>query len=189
MRRDYRSLETFKKDITFGTKLESFWFNLFLKELKSDKGIELLSYEDYGVNNRGEYLDYANGNADYKIHYKTQNKEYNLLVEIKFCPTFGKATFKTKNLQAYIQQKASILLIYNIGKVDLRQPKDYNLQKHIELISDNIEDIRWGLISYESLGNILLTYPITKPFYMGKKECVILPYEDFKKYLFERRFS
>lgn len=185
MRRDHRSLETFKKDIAFGTKLETFWFQIFLEQLRLDNNVELISYEDYGADNRGQYLKKANSNADYKIHYKTQGREYQLLLEVKFCPTRGKATFKVSNLTEYIKQRATILLIYNVGMVDLRQPKDYDLQRHMKLIKENIDDIRWGLISYESLSE-MLTYPITQPYYMGKKDCVIIPYSDFNKFLEER---
>lgn len=183
-KKDHRSVETFKKDILFTTKLENFWFQLFLKELKRDKDINLISYNDKGTDNTGK-LAKAIPDADYEIRYRFKGQEYSLLLEVKWAPTFGKAVFKTDNIKNYINQGASILMFYNVGDTRLKKPKDYNFKKHIELINRHLHEIRWGIIHTEKLPN-LLKYPKIYPYFFGKKECVEISYNDFHLFLTER---
>ena len=177
---DNRSVNTFKKDIKFGTMLEKYFFHQWLEVATST--LMILSWEDNGCGNDGEFI--ASGNtagADYKVN--------DVPLEIKWVPTAGKFTLKENDLKAYIREGADILFIYNTGKSKLRKPKDYDLPKHIELIEQNETDIRWGIMQaskvkklYDDAKENNLFRPIN---YMGGKSAVVLKSKDFNKYFVE----
>tara|TARA_Y100000385_G_scaffold279334_1_gene328875 strand:- start:802 stop:1368 length:567 start_codon:yes stop_codon:yes gene_type:complete len=181
---DNRSVNTFKKDIKFGTMLEKYFFHQWLEVATST--LMILSWEDNGCGNDGEFI--ASGNtagADYKVN--------DVPLEIKWVPTAGKFTLKENDLKAYIREGADILFIYNTGKSKLRKPKDYDLPKHIELIEENETDIRWGIMQgsdvkrlYEYAKENNLFRPIN---YMGGKSAVVLKSKDFHKYFMEREWK
>jgi len=181
---DNRSVSTFKKDIKFGTMLEKYFFNEWLEIAKTRD--PKIKWEDNGCGNDGEFI--AKGNtagADYKVN--------NVPLEIKWVPTAGKFTLKENDLKAYIREGADILFIYNIGSANLRKPKDYDLDRHVELIEDNSSDIRWGIMQasdvkklYDDAKENDLFRPIN---YMGGKSGVVLKSKDFDKYFVEREWT
>src|SRR5688572_22270451 len=146
-RKDFRSTETFKKDIKFSTNLESFWWSVFMNQVEKHFNFSSVSYESYGVDNTGELVKKSNHNADYKLCFEHDNKKHEILMEIKFAPSGTKSTFKVADLQAYIKQNAHILLFYNIGNKDLKKPKNYELTEHINKIVSEFNNIRYGVIS------------------------------------------
>ena len=182
-RLDYRTLDTFKKDILFSTKLEEFWFKLYLCQITSiyDK----IEYENTGTDNKGKYQRVANKNADYTIYLTKLGKTVTRKIDIKWAPTPGKATFKVDNLKHYIKDDTNILLFYNTGDKRLIKRKDYDLTKHIEEINKVIKNIKYGIIAPYKMEKILKNYEHKKNYYMGNKVCVEIPSSDFSKYFDE----
>lgn len=179
-RADYRDKETFEKDILFSTKVEEFWMKVWLGQI-ADK-YDKIEYEDYGTDNTGVVTKYASTKADYKVLlYKNKKKETKLL-DVKWGPIYGKATFKVAPLQKYIRDNASILLFYNIGYKPLKKPKDYKLEQHLELLRKNFDNIRYTIIKPDTIKRLLEDYPNEKVWYMGNKLSIIIPKEDFYKY-------
>ena len=181
---DNRSVDTFKKDIKFGTMLEKYFFNKWLEIAKTRD--PKIKWEDNGCGNDGEFI--AKGNtagADYKVN--------DVPLEIKWVPTAGKFTLKENDLKAYIREGADILFIYNTGSANLRKPKDYNLDRHIKLVESEAQQIRWGIMQssnvkklYDDAKENNLFKPI---FYMGGKSGVVLKSKDFHKYFVEREWK
>lgn len=186
-RLDYRNLETFKKDIYFSTKLEEFWFKLYLRQICHK--YDAIEYEDSGTDNSGKYTKRATKKADYTVHLHKNGSVGTIKLDIKWAPTFGKATFKVSNLKSYIADGSNILLFYNIGPAALRKPGDYNIKVHIDKILSRLEEIRYGIIIPNEMQKMLDTYPHKKNFYMGHKICVEVPYVDFSKYFTESEIN
>lgn len=182
MRKDYRKQQEFEKDLKFSTTLEKFWFNILLEQLKKDPTIKIISYEDFGIDNSGNYSQKTKNisNADYKIKYEKNGILYDKPVEIKWAPNHLKATFKISNLKSYINQDAYIALFYNsYPNENFNKPKDYLIDTHIKLLQQYLHHFRWGFINKDSMQEMLNTYKIQKPYYMGRKECIIVPSSDF----------
>jgi len=181
---DSRSVDTFKKDIKFGTMLEKYFFHQWLEiaKVRDPK----LSWQNNGCGNDGEFI--AKGNtagADYKVN--------DVPLEIKWVPTAGKFTLKENDLKAYIREGADILFIYNTGKAQLRKPKDYDLDRHVKRIEQNESDICWGIMQasdvkrlYDDAKENDLFRPIN---YMGGKSAVVLQSKDFHEYFVERKWK
>lgn len=179
---DNRSVSTFKKDIKFGTMLEKYFFHKWIEMV----GIQDKDWSDNGCGNDGEFI--AKGNtagADYKV--------YNTPIEIKWVPTAGKFTLKENDLKAYIREGADILFIYNTGSANLRKPKDYDLDRHIQRIENNSSDICFGIMQNEKvvkLYNEAKENDLFKPIpYMGNKSGIVLKSKDFDKYFVEREWT
>ena len=88
------------------------------------------------------------------------------------------ADTKRADLKAYAKENASILFIYNTGKANLRKPKDYNLDTHIQRIESNAKDIRWGMMWRDSVKKFYRECKrgqVFKPIsYMGNKSGVVI---------------
>jgi hypothetical protein len=198
---DNRSVDTFKKDIYFATKLEKYFFNKWLDVIKRSDDITVSSWEDNGCGNDGEFIEKGNtAGADYKISgYVTQHngkqsvatKLVDEPLEIKWVPTAGKLTLKENDLKAYIREGASILLIYNSVNcgADLRKPKDYDFDKHIKLLDSKGQQIKYGIMWHDKVKdfyNDAKENGLVKPiFYMGNKPGVILKQEYYSKWFRE----
>jgi len=176
-RADYRDTETFRKDILFSTKLEEFWIKLYIKQIvdKYDK----IEYEDYGTDNTGLVTKYATSKADYKLFLFKNKKKIVQKLDVKWGPTKGKATFKVSSLRSYISDNSDILLFYNVGRLSLKKPINYNLKQHIQLIQDNIKHIRYTIIRSSTIKDLLDKYPHEKVWYMGNKLAITIPETDF----------
>lgn len=175
-RKDFRTEKTFIKDIKFTTSIEKYLWELFCTRI-----LKRIQYEsiDYGTDNSGNFSKTSNHNADYRLKLTIDNKLYDLLLEIKFAPTNKKAVFKVQDLKAYIKQNANILLIYNQGPENLKKPKHYNLDDHIDLLSRNIQHLYYALLSPAIMTKMLSTYKHEKLFFMGNKPSITVPNEDF----------
>lgn len=183
---DNRNLNTFKKDIKFGTMLEKYFFHKWLDKCE----LNISDWSDNGCDNNGEFI--AKGNTS-GADYRATIQGFDTPLEIKWVPTAGKFSLKKHDLEAYIRERASILFIYNTGTANLRKPKDYDLDKHIKKIEANEPDIRWGLMwadkvvsLYRFATNNNLFEPI---YYMGNKPGIILKSKDFHHYFTESKWS
>lgn len=175
-RKDYRNLETFKQDIKFGTLLEQFWWSVYLNELKG-QGIEIVKWRNNGVDNSGNYVEKSSGAADFFLVTRVDGVIKEQFLEIKFAPKSDKFTFKVNDLKAYTTQGAEMLLFVNSGSSDLRKPKDYNFDLHIERIRGCLQDIVYTVISCEQIKG-LLKRPAIKVPWMGNKLAIVLVEKD-----------
>lgn len=191
---DNRTKEKFKKDIKFGTMLEKYFFEKWMSVARSQNIIYVTSYQNNGCDNNGEFISHGNtSGADYKINGQLLQEGNKVVatidsepLEVKWVPSYGKLTLKEADLDAYVDERASILFIYNCGGVNLKKPKDYNLAKHIKLIEQNEDKIKWGIMwsfnvvrLFEHAYNNNLFKPIP---YMGNKSGIVIQQKDFGKW-------
>lgn len=111
-RKDVRSVSEFKEDIKVHTIKEKTLMDLWSKLIKENSiPIEVI---DNGIDNTGELITgKVNRNADYRI--KIDNIERKL--EIKTSPVKYKATFKKDDLESYLKQEdTGILLFIGTGR-------------------------------------------------------------------------
>jgi hypothetical protein len=185
---DTRTKDTFKKDISFGTQMETYFFQRWLKSCK-EKGYRVTKWDHNGVDNDGEFI--AKGNtsgADYRVTFDDYELEDEPL-EVKWVPTAGKFTLKVGDLKAYIREGASILFIYNSCKEtrNLRKPKDYDFDKHVKLIEKYNDCLKWGILLSKDVEGLLngLSGRIRKIPYMGNKPGIILESDEFCDWFIE----
>lgn len=187
---DYRNKETFKKDIFFGTMLEKYWWESWLKLTDQRSDINVTNAKDNGCDNNGEFIeDGSTFGADFMADISYDNRDYkNCPLEMKWVPTAGKFTLKENDLKAYIREGAGILFIYNSVScgTDFRKPEHYDLEKHIALIESKIDQVKWGLMwpekvkeFYEYAQDNNLIKPI---YYMGNKPAVVLQQQYFSRW-------
>lgn len=198
---DNRSVDTFKKDIKFGTQLERYFFLEWIDRQLGEERFIIESWEDNGCGNDGEFI--AKGNtsgADYKIsgtmNYIDMPRKKEMVdwpIEVKWVPTAGKLTLKEADLRAYVREEASILFIYNTGPANLRKPKDYNLDRHIAKIESCADDLRYGMMwhwdvkrLYKEAKRLNKFQPIP---YMGNKSGIIIPAKNFKWHFRENKWK
>tara|TARA_Y100001963_G_scaffold65159_2_gene90869 strand:- start:122836 stop:123513 length:678 start_codon:yes stop_codon:yes gene_type:complete len=198
---DNRTVNTFKKDIKFSTKLEKYFFHQWLNVLEQSSSIYVSDWSDNGCGNDGEFI--AKGNtagADYKISGSVRGvgldaKLTEEPLEIKWVPTAGKFTLKENDLKAYVEEEASILFIYNSVRcgTDMRKPKDYDFERHIRLIESKADQIKWGIMwsprvkeFYNNAKEKSLFKPIN---YMGGKSGVVLKQKDFSEWFVEENWN
>jgi hypothetical protein len=186
---DSRTKEQFKKDIFFGTALESYFFYRFKKSCQ-DHYIPITNPRDNGVGNDGEFVESGNtSGADYMLDIAYDGEVYmDLPLEVKWVPTHGKFTLKKADLQAYTRESAAILFIYTSKYLPLKKPRDLNVEKHIKLIEDNNQYLRWGIMSPDKVANLFRTAKWEAIPYMGNKIGVILKQDQFYKWFREETF-
>ena len=185
---DFRSKETFQRDIKFSTMLEGYFFDQWTKRVHLTSDYTLESYGDNGVNNNGEFV--ASGQstigADFIVTMsKGENRYEDLPLEMKWVPTAGKFTLKKNDLKAYVKESAAILFVYNTVNcgVDMRKPKDYNLDNHIQKIEKKSHDIKWGIMFPETVEKILgLTNRFRPIQYMGMKQGIQIKSNEFDNF-------
>ena len=189
---DWRSKGTFMKDIRFGTAMETYFFNQWLKVAES-QGFKITHYSNNGVDNDGEYVEEGvnTAGADYKVHMSYDNISVNNLpLEVKWVPTSGKLTLKLNDLKAYAKEKAAILFILNMGRARLKKPSDYDLDKHIEKIERASDDIYWGIMLPDRVKSILkLNHRFEQISYMGGKIGIVIEEFEYPNYMNLRKFQ
>ena len=196
---DNRSKDEFKKDIYFGTLLEKYFFQEWLKVADSSDFINVQSWGDNGCGNDGAFIEKGNtAGADYKISGELTMRSGNIVpvtdmpLEIKWVPTAGKFTLKKGDLKAYVRESANILFIYNSVKcgTDLRKPKDRDLEKHIKKIEAIGHQIKWGIMLAEKVKEFYEFHEQNGNFrpinYMGGKPGVVLKQSQFSDWFTER---
>lgn len=198
---DNRSVDTFKKDIKFGTQLETYFFREWIGKMLDDNCLHITDWSNNGCDNSGEFIAKGNtGGADYKISGKMQYMDMvrpelmkDWPIEVKWVPTAGKLTLKEADLRAYVKEEASILFIYNTGKANLRKPKDYNLDAHIKRIEENAKDIKYGIMWKWDVKKLYRESKKNNRFqpipFMGNKSGIIIPSQHFRWYFTERLWT
>lgn len=194
---DNRSVDTFKQQIKFSTLLESYFFYQWIDRCKASKDVCIANPKDNGIDNTGEFIESGKtSGADYMIDIKYRSKNIrNLPIEIKWVPTYGKLTLKVGDLKGYIRERAAILFVYNSSKldVDLRIPKDYDIQKHIVKIESISKQLRWGIMLPDDVCNLLdfaSKNSMIKPIhYMGGKPGIVINQSDFAKWFKEEQWT
>jgi len=193
---DNRTKDTFKRDIKFTTLLENYWWNAWLDQL--DDGV-VENPRDNGCGNGGEFI--ASGNtagADFMADIKYDfRKRSDLPIEMKWVPTAGKFTLKENDLKAYIREGAAILFIYNSVRcgVDLRKPKDHDLDKHLVRIEAKVNagEIKWGIMfpdKVEEFYNYAKVERLIKPiYYMGNKPGVVMVQSEFDNWFIQEKWN
>lgn len=185
---DNRSKETFKKDIKFSTMLEVYLFNEWIDRVTNTSDYILESYDNNGVDNNGEFIDSGQSTlgADFIVTMsKGKNNYENLPLEMKWVPTAGKFTLKKNDLKAYRKENAAILFIYNTVNcgLDLRKPKDYDLENHIKKIESKEKHIKWGIMFPEIVEKILNLTDRFRPIqYMGMKQGIQIKSSEFNNF-------
>ena len=191
---DNRSKSEFKKDIAFGTAVEKYFWNGFLKQLEL-YGIPYANAANNGVDNDGGYIETGNktAGADYQITVADRH----LYLEVKWVPTAGKLTLKKGDLIGYKREGAAILFIINMsrGGASLRKPRDYDLEAHIRRIDSKKRDIMWGVMMPNKVDDLLHMCDTRTggrcwesiP-YMGGKTGVIIPDTDFSDWFKLRKW-
>lgn len=165
-RQDTRTPSEFKKEIFERTKKEAFLMRLYQKEMRSRN--TPIRFASNGCDNKGRVLKRATADADYIV---TKEDGSTQLLEIKNSPVLSKWTFKTKNLESYVEQDASILVFWGTGQLS---------GDHSNL---NKETTRFGIISPENIRKILNTYEHYNEMAFGNRVCVRILEEDFEKWL------
>lgn len=180
------------KDIRFGTAMETYFFNKWIKVAES-QGIKVSNYADNGVDNDGGYIEEGvnTAGADYRVCMSYDNMSINNLpLEVKWVPTSGKLTLKLNDLKAYKKEKAAILFILNMGRAKLKKPFDYDLDKHIERIERASKDIKWGIMLPDRVSSILkLNHRFEPISYMGGKVGIVIEEFEYPKYMNLREFE
>lgn len=181
---DNRSKATFKKDIAFGTAIERYWWHGFLAQLEK-YSVEYANPRDHGVGNDGEYVETGTNTAgaDYIIDIRRgETWHRDMPMEVKWVPTAGKLTLKKNDLKAYANENAAILFIYNSVRdnVDLRKPKDYDLDRHLGRIEAKKPDIKWGVMFPHKVQRVLDTAFFEPIPYMGNKQGIIIKQHNYE---------
>lgn len=195
---DFRDEKTFRMDIKFGTQLERYFFNKWVRIVQEMGVMRLTSYENNGCDNEGEFI--CSGNtfgADYKFSGVTSSGAVleNEPLEVKWVPTAGKLTLKKADIEAYIKEDANILFIYNTVRdnVDLKKPKDYNMDSLIKRIESKEHDLRWGILWIQNVKRMYLEACDKKLFkpipYMGKKLGLVVPQKDYELWFKEHTWK
>jgi len=161
--------------------------------------MKVTEYSNNGCDNDGHFIAHGNtAGADYRISGYTFQGNLNIdnePLEVKWVPTAGKLTLKIADIRAYIQERASILFIYNTVKdnVDLKKPKDYNLDRHFKRIESKSKDIKWGILWSQNVIRLykhVLDNNLVKPIsYMGGKKGIVINQNDFGKWWNEYDWS
>jgi hypothetical protein len=189
---DNRSIDTFKQQIKFSTMLENYFFFKWIENCNS-KRISVKNPRNNGVDNTGEFVEKGKtSGADYIVDLKYNSCPINdMPIEIKWVPTYGKLTLKVGDLKAYIREKAAILFIYPSEKInlDLKIPKDYDLDKHISKIESIKDKLRWGImtpVTVKDFFDYAIKNNMIQPIhYMGGKPGVVLNQSVFSEWFEE----
>lgn len=193
---DNRTVDTFKQDIYFATRLERYFFNKWLDICKTIDYISVNNPRDNGVDNDGGFIESGKtSGADYLVDLEyNKNITKDMPLEIKWVPTYGKLSLKIGDLKSYIRDNAGILFIYLSEKTltNIRKPKDYNLANHIQKIESLSDIIRWGIMIPSKVKS-LLTHAeennlIERISYMGYKPGIILRQNDFRNWFTEENW-
>lgn len=163
-RRDGRTVEEFKQDISRRTKKEKFLVNLFCKEMEN-KGHHCVAL-DHAENNDGEFLATSDCKADYVIEINGKSNFY----DIKCSPVRNKWTLKVYQLQKYFENKVNIIIFYGTGYID-KDPTQIDY-----------EHTRYGIIPYKKIEQ-LLAYKHYKDRHFGNKSCVQIRMKDFDLFI------
>lgn len=171
-RYDFRSKDDFIRDIKRSTLIERWLLDLYINHMRSHNII--ITYENTGTDNSGEYTNKATYAPDYNLTFTTGRAIYNVLTEIKTSPIGNdkRSTFKTASLEATIKNQVSLLIFYNIATKSENFKEDTDLTKVLAT---------W--VSPESQAAWLKEYPSkSRGRLMGGKPCIEIPAKDYSRW-------
>jgi len=160
-RKDHRTRRQFKEDIHNRTKKEGYLMRLFQREMKC-RGIAV-TYKSNGTDNKGNIQKEVTCEADYLVTIDGQEQ----LLDIKNSPIHSKWTFKVHNLEYYVKTNAGMLVYWGTGYIDSDPSKI------------NKTETYFGIISSESIAEMLKQYKHYEEYKFGNKVCIKIPSCDF----------
>ena len=103
---DNRSKETFKKDIHFGTAVESHWWAKLLVEAERCNGFGFNNHFSNGCGNDGRYLKTGTntGGADYWAEGWVFDQSFAHGIEVKWVSSPGRVTIKKADVECYLKE-------------------------------------------------------------------------------------
>jgi hypothetical protein len=162
-RKDRRSLGEFALELYDATLREKTLISQWNERNNLKLTIECLGSDDAGV----VIFDPKNlsSQADYRV--TCGGSSYKL--EIKFCPTLAKLTYKVKDLRAYILAEAYVLTIM------------YDRRSLGETIDPS--RLNWTLMTPAIMKRLLDEVPVRNHWEMGRKPSIQILAKDFDRYI------
>ena len=185
---DNRSKETFKKDIYFGTAVESYWWNKLLVEAERQNGFGFVSHRSNGCGNDGRYLKTGTntGGADYWAEGWVFDQPFAHGIEVKWVSSPGRITLKKADVDCYLREGSGLFIIQNVSNdANLRKPKDHDIQKYLSRLDKACVDgkIVWSLMLANNFACMMDEFNNYRPIkYMGNKLGVVIPDDDWIRY-------
>ena len=160
-RYDYRSQDQFIDDILEATKIENYLMSLYVAWLnKNRKSKSLYYFEDYGVNNSGEFIEdpsKVNCKADFLLkRYNHSNRK----IDIKFArKEHSRFHLKVRQVKKYLKDDVCIINFMGVDTSNIRfcilkpiELKDWleNAQRcnmwHQECIRIPCKAVKWNYV-------------------------------------------
>lgn len=185
---DNRSKETFKKDIYFGTAVESHWWDKLLVEAERCNGFGFNNHFSNGCGNDGRYLETGTntGGADYWAEGWVFDQSFAHGIEVKWVSSPGRITLKKADVACYLKEGSGLFIIQNISNdANLRKPKDHDIQKYLSRLDKACVDgkIVWSLMLADNFAAMMDEFNNYRPIkYMGNKLGVVIPDDDWIRY-------
>ena len=185
---DNRSKETFKKDIYFGTAVESYWWNKLLVEAERQNGFGFVSHRSNGCGNDGRYLKTGTntGGADYWAEGWVFDQPFAHGIEVKWVSSPGRITLKKADVDCYLREGSGLFIIQNVSNdANLRKPKDHDIQKYLSRLDKACVDCKivWSLMLADNFAAMMDEFNNYRPIkYMGNKLGVVIPDDDWIRY-------
>ena len=166
---DSRTLGEFALQIFDNTEREAFLMREWLKAT----GREDVQIVDHGVSNDGRLL-IEPGPGQGRPDYELVSDKGRWKLEVKFCPTYRKLTFKVVDLRGYIRQNADMLLIMG----DTRMI-GANGNKHRGGLLKLPPCLKWCVIIPRQMQAMLDEFPVDNYREMGGKPSVQIIDQDY----------
>lgn len=185
---DNRSKETFKKDIYFGTAVESHWWDKLLVEAERCNGFGFNNHFSNGCGNDGRYLETGTntGGADYWAEGWVFDQSFAHGIEVKWVSSPGRITLKKADVACYLKEGSGLFIIQNISNdANLRKPKDHDIKKYLSRLDKACADskIVWSLMLADNFAAMMDEFNNYRPIkYMGNKLGVVIPDDDWIRY-------
>ena len=185
---DNRSKETFKKDIYFGTAVESHWWGKLLVEAERCNGFGFNNHFSHGCGNDGRYLETGTntGGADYWAEGWVFDQSFAHGIEVKWVSSPGRITLKKADVQCYLREGSGLFIIQNVSNdANLRKPKDHDIKKYLSRLDKACADskIVWSLMLADNFAAMMDEFHNYRPIkYMGNKLGVVIPDDDWIRY-------
>ena len=186
---DNRSKDAFKKDIYFGTAVESYWWDKLLEEAERCNGFGFSSHFSNGCANDGRYLKTGTntGGADYYASGWVFDQKFAHGIEVKWVSSPGRITLKKADVACYLKEGSGLYIIQNIDRdLDLRKPKgDHDIEKHLSSLRRACADFKivWSLMLAENFACMMDEFNDYRPIkYMGNKQGVVIQDDDWQRY-------
>jgi hypothetical protein len=186
---DNRSKDAFKKDIYFGTAVESYWWDKLLVEAERCNGFGFDHHRSNGCGNDGRYLKTGTntGGADYYASGWVFDQSFAHGIEVKWVSSPGRITLKKADVDCYLKEGSGLYIIQNIDRsIDLRKPKgNHNIETHLSRLDKACADgkIVWSLMLANNFACMMDEFTDYRPIkYMGNKQGVVIQDDDWIRY-------